>query len=131
MSKNYFQVSCESTDLAFCCGVKELGEFEAELVNIYGEGQPVDLPGQRPLNSKEKEQLRENWARKIYEYLVYGKPLLLTVVKRHGHTKYDNQCLVDAINEHPDALDCGSSINPNTGNTVTVYMIYPPQKGKK
>ena len=118
------------TELDFCCGIRETGDYRTSLGGRIADRVDCYLPyGVIP--NKIRAGIVKEWGKEINTLLRGNRPLLFTLCKQPDQVYYDNQCLVDAINEHPGALDCGSSINPNTGNTVTVYMIYPPQKGKK
>lgn len=131
MSKRTLSVSYDDLQLQFCCGIREWGELNA-VVFINGDTTYCDCEGGVALSAEERDELRAMWAREITYCLEDKKrPILITAVKYQNRKKYENQCLVDAIKEIPGYMDCGSSVNPGTGNTVTVYMIYPPKKGKK
>ena len=131
MSNRRFTVDMDTTKLAHCCGILETGNYLVVWSHNKNSG-ITDGEDLSDLSDEEKEELKLLWTMEINYYLKMDKrPMLFTLVKYPGHKEYENQCLVDAINEHTGALDCGSSVNPGTGNTVTVYMIYPPKKGTK
>ena len=120
-------------ELPGCCGVLVAFCYEVRRPNLDFQRRYTDLVDTAAEREPDHDFIVAGWREELSGLLcsARGRAVIFSFATCYPGGRYMNEALMDAVCEHPGAIECGTHVNPGTGNTVRVLMIYPTKKGKK
>jgi hypothetical protein len=125
-TKEYYRVGCCDESLAFCCGIREIGEMKWNRYEWTKED--LENEDEQDWGLTKADAIKKHIARVLTES--NGRPIVYWFVRRRQYngkilpdTRYDMHELRSVIMRKKGVVKLGTFINPGTKNQIDGYML--------